>query len=243
MCVVAAVTILATGSFASAQDAALTPLQIAVACAPPTSLAVPDRAASVIGAQDTVARTLFDEHDMLIVNRGTRDGMRAGQEFFVRRPLNSGISDFKTRSIQTLAWIRVVAAADATAVAQVEHLCGAILQGDYLEPFTAPTVPLNVNLEQPSGTLDFAALGRVLFGVEDHALGGAPDLMMIDRGSDQGVAAGARFAVYRDVHADGVPLAQVGELVIVSTGQTMALARITRSRDAVVSGDYVVPRK
>ena len=67
--------------------------------------------------------------------------------------------------------------------------------------------------------------------------------MLIDRGSDQGVTIGARFAIYRDVRAPGVPLSAVGESVIVSTGKSMSLARITRSRDAVVSGDYVVPRK
>jgi len=66
--------------------------------------------------------------------------------------------------------------------------------------------------------------------------------MLIDRGADQGVAPGARFAVYRDVHA-GVPLSSVGEAVVVSIGKTMSLARITRSRDAIVSGDYVVARK
>ena len=67
--------------------------------------------------------------------------------------------------------------------------------------------------------------------------------MLIDRGSDQGLMPGARFAIYRDVGVDGVPLASVGEGIVVSTSSTMALMRVTRARDAVYSGDYIAPRK
>ena len=34
-----------------------------------------------------------------------------------------------------------------------------------------------------------------------------------------------------------------GELVVVEVGKTQSLARITRARDALQSGDYVAPRK
>jgi len=77
--------------------------------------------------------------------------------------------------------------------------------------------------------------------------------MLIDRGSDHGVMPGSRFAVYRDIgsaamYRDGggavaVPLASVGEAIVITTSATIALTRITRARDAVITGDYVVPRK
>jgi hypothetical protein len=72
---------------------------------------------------------------------------------------------------------------------------------------------------------------------------GAGDFVLIDRGSDQGVAPGARFALYRDVKMTGMPLASLGEAVVISTSQTMSLTRITRARDAIVRGDYVAARK
>jgi hypothetical protein len=40
-----------------------------------------------------------------------------------------------------------------------------------------------------------------------------------------------------------MPLASVGEAVVLSTGKTLALTKITRARDAVLSGDYVAPRR
>ena len=67
--------------------------------------------------------------------------------------------------------------------------------------------------------------------------------MLIDPGENGSLQPGARFAVYRDLHKPGLPLASVGEGVVVSVGKSMVLTRITRSRDAIVTGDYVVPRK
>jgi len=71
------------------------------------------------------------------------------------------------------------------------------------------------------------------------AVGG---LMLIDT-AGQPMQPGSRFAVYRDPHTAGMPLASVGEGVVLSVGEKITLTKITRSRDAIVTGDYVVPRK
>jgi hypothetical protein len=67
--------------------------------------------------------------------------------------------------------------------------------------------------------------------------------VLIDRGTDQGVTAGERYAIYRDIRSAGMPLASVGEAVVLSTGKTLALTKITSAHDAVLSGDYVAPRR
>jgi hypothetical protein len=125
----------------------------------------------------------------------------------------------------------------------IDHACDAMAQGDYLEPFTAPSVPADIDRDTPSGDPDFSAVGRILAAVEDRSTAGAGGLVLIDRGTDQGVQAGARFAIYRDIGSAGVPLAAVGEAVVLSAGRTLALTKITRARDAVFSGDYVAPRR
>ena len=67
--------------------------------------------------------------------------------------------------------------------------------------------------------------------------------MLIDRGTDQGLMRGSRFAVYRDPYRAGVPLVAVGEGIVMTPGKRMSVVRITAGRDAIQSGDYVVPRK
>ena len=65
----------------------------------------------------------------------------------------------------------------------------------------------------------------------------------IDRGTDQGISVGTRFTIYRDLRVAGMPLATVGDGIIIATGNSVSVSRITRARDAVISGDYVAMRK
>jgi len=237
-------------SVAAAQSSSLaSPMEIAVACGAPVMAEGEkvEHALHVIGAQDTVARTAYDNRDLLVIDGGTSGGVQLGQEYYVRGPERLHSMPYLgapvTPYIRTAGWIRIVAANERTAIAQIVRLCGVMFQGDYLEPYTAPAVPAGVERDEATGDPDFAALGHIISGPEDRHTAAAGDFVLIDRGSDQGVAPGARFAVYRDVAATGLPLASIGEVVVVEVGKTKSLTRITRSRDALQSGDYVAPRK
>jgi len=242
---------------AGAQEPPLPPLAVATACAPPPTTNAPDDVLHVVGSQDTVARGLLGRSDLIVVDGGTAKGVQLGQRYFVRSSsrLGSGFAGaFGPQPVRTAGWIRIVAVNDTTAIATAEHLCGtAVATGDYLEPFVAPEVPEGADRTDTSGTPDFTAAGRVLFGDRDRSIGGPGEFMLIDRGTDQGVTAGTRFAVYRDVEANQVkalrptadihlPLTRVGEAMAVEIGRSMSLVRIIETRDAVMSGDLVVPR-
>lgn len=231
---------------APAQDLApLTPIEIAVACSPPPSLdAPPSTALRVMAAQDTQPRQLAGDRDLLIINGGTQAGVLLGQQFYIRRPSRYGTSStLLPLGVRTIGWIRIVALNETTAIAAVEHACGAIMDRDYLAPFTPPVVPAGADRDEPSGEPDFTALAHVLFGNEDRQTAGAGEFVLIDRGAAQGITPGTRLAVYRDVRVAGMPLASVGEAVVISVGPVISLTRITRARDAVMSGDYVAVRK
>jgi hypothetical protein len=214
-------------------DAALSPLETAVACAAPVSTDDPSpRALRIIGVQDSTPRALYGPRDLLVIGGGSGAGLQLGQQFFVRRVNRFGSpSDRRWQGMRTLGWIRIVAINQSTAIAMIDHICD------------APVVPADADRDLPSGEPDFAAIGRVLAGIEDRHTAGAGEFVLIDRGTDQGVKPGERYAVYRDVGAAGLPLAAVGEMVVLTVGKSMALTRITRSQDAIVRGDYVAPRR
>jgi hypothetical protein len=233
----------ATGAASAQNDAPLSPLALKVACAPPPTLnAGPAGALRVIGAQDTMPRTLFGNRDLLVVGGGTSTGVQLGQEFFLRRDITFGGSQ-NVRGAKTLGWTRVVAVNESTAIALVEFACGGIVVGDYLQPFVAPEVSAEIEKDETPGQPDFASLGHIVVGNEGRETVGAGDLALIDWGHDKGLEAGARFAIYRGIPVNGMPLASVGEGVVISTSGDMALTRITRARDAVFSGDYIALRK
>ena len=216
---------------------------IAAACSPPPSMDdAPPHALRIIGSQDTTPRSLFGDRDLLVINGGTWAGVQLGQQFFIRRTMTFGGNRI-SRGAKTLGWIRVVAVNESTAIALVDHVCGGIISNDYLAPFAVPEIPASVEADETIGQPDFQTLGHIVVGNEDRASAGAGDFMLIDWGQAQGPSAGAHFAIYRDVGIDGLPLANVGEGVVVSVGSRMALTRVTRARDAVMSGDVVAFRR
>jgi hypothetical protein len=242
-----------TRVYAQAPTDALSPQQVSLACAlPPATSTIRTGALHVVGAQDTIPRSLFSERDLLVVDGGAGRGVEVGQQYFVRRAVSSSVYSGSAKAIVTAGWIRIVAANQATAIATVERSCRAIEAGDYLDAFVAPVVPVAAMVIDRTGEPDFTTLGRVLFGEDERAAGGAGEYMVIDRGTEQGLAPGARFAIYRDVQGwmrdrngaapPALPLSSIGEGVVVTTGQTMSVMQILAARDAVQRGDYVVPR-
>jgi hypothetical protein len=240
----AAAIVLAAVSVAGAQGQAVPSgsTAAAITCASPATLDVPTNPLRILGSQDSAPRTVFHPSDMLVLSAGTANGIQVGQQYFVRRPAFADARHRQVTGILTAATIRVVSANDTAALATVDRFCGAIYTGDYLELSPAPR--LAPASEGPTASdLDFTSLSRVISANEYHITAGAGDLLTIDRGSEQGVTPGWRFAIYRDLNVSGLPLTSIGEGVVLSTGQGSSLAQITKSRDAVVPGDYVVPRK
>ena len=242
--VLAAIFLTCAAGAASAQGgSALSPLAVAVACAPPPSFdAAPAHALRLIGAQDPAPRGLFGNRDLLVIGGGTAAGVQLGQQFFVRRTITFG-GNRTSRGAKTLGWLRVVAVNDSTAIALVDHVCGGIVVSDYLEPFVEPVVSAAIERDDTPGQPDFTTLGHILVGNEDRGSVGAGDFVLIDWGEAQGLTPGARFAIYRDVGIAGLPLTGIGEGVVISTSHAMALTRVTRARDAVISGDYIALRR
>jgi len=237
------------------QAAALDPAQIALACAPPPAYASKQQPAlHIAGAQDTVARSVFDDHDLVIVRGGT--GLRVGQQYFARRPVSK--PNYQNREnvrhpIHTAGWVRIVATNDSTSIALVEHVCGGIRTGDYLEPFSLPDVRTDVRVAGSPADLDFGAIGRIVYGDDERSVGGPGEFLLVDRGTAQGVEPGARFALYRDVQeffplegrmrSAHLPLAAIGEGFVVSSGPSLSVVQVLAVRDAVRAGDFVVPRR
>ena len=190
---------------------------------------------------------MFGDRDLLVIGGGTTAGVELGQQFFIRRTITFGPTS-APRGSKTIGWIHVVALNESTAIAAVDHVCNAILIDDYLAPYVAPVVSAEVEKDEAPGQPDFNLLGHILAGNEDRQAVGAGDLVLIDWGVDKGMTPGARFAIYRDVGAaglplKGLPLSSIGEGIVISIGSNMALSRVTRARDAIYSGDYIALRR
>jgi hypothetical protein len=213
-----------------------------VACADLPTTTVPTPSLQVLAAQAGDRHNVFSPNEVVVLNGGTPHGVRIGNRYFTRR-LQPGLegeppSPASRGAIRTTGWLTVIAADDRFALARVDYACDNIDGGDYLEPYAEPALPASLPAD---GAPNFTDMGRVLFGVDRRQSFGAGDLANIDRGSAHGVGLGTRVAFYRD-RENGTPLVEMGTGIVVETATDTAKVVVTRARDAVIRGDYVVIR-
>lgn len=221
----------------------LSPIEVAAACAPLPASSLPADPLRIVGAQDTVPKTLYGGGDLVVIGGGSDRGLQPDQRYYLRRePLQDARSTGR-RGGTTAGWIRIVAVNETTAIGIVEFACDGILRGDVLQPYADPVLPPDADRTDTTGEPDFDAAGRVLFGDNERTTGAAGDFLVSDLGDVKGLALGMRLAIYRDLRVEGVPLAAIGEAVVVSVGSDFSVIRVTRARDAVTAGDLVVPRR
>lgn len=214
-----------------------------LACAPTLAYDVPNVSLRISGGQETVQRQIHAPGDLVTINAGTRSGITVGQEFYTRRVLASGESRIgrnNPATIRTTGWIRVWAVDEDMSLATITHACETVDADDYLEPFTPPTVPTTSNA---MGAPERGNYGLVLSGQDRRTQFGRGDYLLIDRGSNQGVTAGARFIVYHDKKMPGNFLFQIAEAVAVDVKGDTSTLHVLSALDAISAGDYVGMRK
>jgi len=224
----------------------LTALQTAVACQSPPVLATePTDALHIVGSQDVVGRTTFGMPEVLVLDGGTGRSVKVNDVYFVRRLFRTAETqrDKLPHTVQTIGWIRVIAVNEKTALASPEHTCSDLRTGDFLEPFTPPLAMEGAALTPiVQGELNFDLWSRVLHGELERRSAGTNEFATIEHGVDRNIKVGTRFAVYRDLRLAQNPLKRIGEAIAVSVGPSMTLVRVTSARDAVFTGDLMVPR-
>lgn len=188
---------------------------------------------------DGKLRRAFAAPDTLMIPGGTSVGLQVGQQFFVRRlllsPTRRKPSADDPGTVHTAGWISVIAADGFAAIARIDHACDGFLKGDFLEPFTPSPMPAAI--AAPSAP-NFDDMGRLLFGNDGRRSFANGDIIVINRGAQHGVTAGARLEIFRDVRSGG-PLVPVGQAIVLTVGADTATVIADRVRDALTAGDWV----
>ena len=179
----------------------------------------------------------------VVIGRTPNDGLEVGQRYVSQRLYGDrkkfprpgeGFGDLRVTGFLTITAID-----DLNALAKVDFACDAVEIGDWLEPYVEATLPTTATAPVVP---DFSDRGSIMFGLDNRVLFGHGDVLSIDRGTIHGVAAGQRFAIYRD-RRDGMPLVHIGEAVVMTTSELTSKVVITTSFDGIETGDVVVPRR
>lgn len=196
----------------------------------------------VAGPHVTDGRTAMTD-GLVVINRTPDDGLAVGQRYLAQRLRNDlkryprpgeGYGDLRVSG-----WLTIRAIDEFNALAQIDEACDSIEIGDFLEPYVETQLPTTAS---PPLYPDFSDRANVLFGTDNRVLFGDGDVFSIDRGTAHGVAAGQRYAVYRDFH-NNLPLVYMGDAVVMSTAEQTSKVVVTSVADGIQVGDVVVPRR
>lgn len=220
-----------------------TTLPAHVMCADMLVPALPAPVLRIAGAHHGEVRLALNRGDVAVVSRRPDDGLAVGQRYLVRRlpwgqqailPKEGGYVP-----IRTVGWITITALDEYNALANVDHSCDALEPDDYLAPYVEPVLP------SPDAILlapDFTERVQILPGLEGRQIFAGGDTLSIARGTDDGVAVGARYAIYRD-RKDGKPLVHIAEAIVTDPSAAAAKLIVTTTRDVVQVTDIAVPRR
>lgn len=196
---------------------------------------------SISGAEEGDKVSLGDG-DVVYLDGGEDDGISAEDRFFVYQKLRKVRHPETGKSLgwafHQVAEVRVLCANANDATALIAAGCAEVHVGDLVLPWEElpipvvdATAPLE-RCEEPGGGAD----GYIIYNLDDQAAMATGNLVVIDRGSDDGVAPGDFFAIYRMQAGHQLML---GEGVVVRTERATATLKIHSSVRGIHVGDRV----
>jgi LysM repeat protein len=203
-----------------------------------------DESLYVLGSEHGGDKFGLSERDIVYLNKGANAGVKAGDLYtlhHVAYPVYHPVSGRKIGTkIETTGWLKVILVQDDTACAVIEQSCSDIHAGDYLKPFEKVNVPMVVPrapaecCEPPNGKV----LRHVVDLQDDATIAGQGQFVTIDAGTEDGIAPGNVFSVFRIIYPSvPTPRDAVGEATVVSVRERTSTAKITYSHKEVMVGD------
>ena len=134
--------------------------------------------------------------------------------------------------------MQIVSASEKSSIAVVIYVCDELRTGDFLASFR----PEPVRPPDPRGIPDYDGAARILFADEGQMLAAPRRMMVIDRGSGNGVRVGQRLTLFRRRGRGGRTPDIVGDAIVVATRTDSATIRVERVNDTISSGDLAAPQ-
>jgi len=181
-------------------------------------------------------RILYSKGDELVLTSGTRSGLDVGQNLVAVRYFRAkSRADAAKIAEHAAGLVQIVSTTEDSATAIVIHACDELMQGDLL-------VPLVQFAFARAATPASEDAARILFADDGRLLGAPQRLMVIDRGSEQGMQNGQRLTLSRRGR-DGRDPSIVGEAVVVAVRSNSSTIRVESATDAIEAGDEATPRR
>jgi hypothetical protein len=209
-------------------------------CGPAKPEVVPESLGTIRSHRYVAEGGLYTTGSQVIVDGGTPTGLEVGQNLVVRHYFRvRGLAIGDATGEHSAGLVQIVAVDERSSIAVVVYACDELRTGDFLASFN----PEPVRPPEPRGIPAYDDAARILFADEGQIMGAPRRLMVIDRGSVQGIRAGQRLTLFRSKRRGASHPDVVGEAIVVAVRTDSATIRIERVTDVIESGDWAAPQR
>ena len=206
-------------------------------CGPAKPHASPESLGTIRSAREDTQGATYTTGAVLAIDGGLQDGLEVGRNLIARRYYHvRGAASADVVGEHSAGLVQIVAAAERTSVAVVVYACDELRKNDFLASFQ----PEPIRAPDPRTTPVYYDAARIVLADEGQTLGAPRRLMVIDRGTEQGIHAGQRFTLFRQ--AAGGRRDVVGDAIVVAVRTDSATIRVDRVTDIVMPGDWAAPQ-
>ena len=209
-------------------------------CGPAKPGASPESFGTIRSGRHEAKVGLYTEGTELIIDGGVLSGLDVGRNLVVRRNYRVrglGLTGADVMGEHSAGLLQIVAAGESSSIAVVIYACDELMKGDFLASFK----PESIRTPDSTGIPAYRDAARILFADEGQMLGAPRRLMVIDRGSKQGVSVGQRLTLFRPGRTAARPNV-IGDAIVVAVRTDSATIRVERVTDAISAGDWAAPQ-
>lgn len=190
----------------------------------------------IVGAERMNEKSIFEDGDVIYLDKGAADGLEIGQLFLTVGP-RAKVGKLGT-VMERHGRARVVRLEDRLATAKVEKGCGRILIGDYLIPFEEEAGEIGRDAGYRDMDPNASKRGRVIYIENDFHISGSGQWALIDLGRQHCVQIGDQLNVFHQAKPN-LPREAFASAIIIDVRGATSTIKILGARDAVDIGAEV----
>ena len=197
------------GGAASAQNAA-EPYPNDVYCSGIVTTEAVPRDGYIVSGEESNVRIVFNQNDYVFISKGSKQGVKVGDEFTVIRPIEDVIRiewtkwQYSILNKMGTVWedegrLKVTEARPDVSIAHIEHACGYMQRADFVLPFIErPEPPLKADPKiERFAPANGKTLGMIITSPRFISQVGKNDFIYVNLGGAQGVKVGDYFRIFR----------------------------------------------
>lgn len=222
-----------------------------VLCAAEVVDSVPADDPHIVAAEDEDMIGIGQGH-IVYLNAGTDAGWKPGDRFTVIRDRGTvkhpATKDDIGRRVDGMGQLILIAVQGSSSTAEITFACEDLHRGDPVVPLRRTSVPtrntpLSGKIDRYNPNSSGKASGYVVVSKDPAAALGQGSVVAVDLGQSQGVAPGEMLTIFRpNPSGEDLPRLNLGEGVVVMTGGSSAVVKITASVREIYLGDRVEVR-